>query len=269
MENNLLLHPCKCTGSVKYIHEDCLKTWIVSSEDQVEQGHCEVCNTSFNMKFTVASECSARKGCKESKGNCIFIPMLALVMSMLGGVVYVLVAFYLADSSSPEEQGYAAALICICVFAAGVLSALIVHASKQSCIFSSLKNWEILNLDLDEQELSRLDDSSKDISRLGLLTPRSAKDDGVLVVPSKIKIGKLKVKTPVLRPNLAPLKAEGRRIVYASPRLAQSLNITPVRSRMISIEPTVVRCTSFPTMQSSKVVPTTTPLDETTTKREY
>jgi hypothetical protein len=262
-EEGSLLHPCKCTGSLKYIHEDCLKTWIVSSEDQVEQGHCEVCNTSFNIKFTVARECSVWKGCRESKAVCRFVPMLTLVMVMLGGVVYVLVAFYLRDSSSAEEQGYAAALIGICVSAAVVLSALLVHASKQSCIFSVLKHWEILNLDLDEQELSRLDDSSKEFSKLGLLTPRS-RDDGVLVVPKKIKIGKFKVKTPLLRPNLALLRAKGRRTVYASPRIAQSLSITPVRSQMISIEPTIVRCTSFPTMQSSKVVPTTSPLDETT-----
>ncbi len=33
-----LLHPCKCSGSIRFIHEPCLQQWLAVSKRQ----HCEV-----------------------------------------------------------------------------------------------------------------------------------------------------------------------------------------------------------------------------------
>ena len=46
------IHPCKCIGSVSYIHEGCLKTWIQSKGIKVEDAHCELCKTKYKMKFS-------------------------------------------------------------------------------------------------------------------------------------------------------------------------------------------------------------------------
>jgi hypothetical protein len=39
----LLRHPCKCTGSIKFVHQDCLQLWISSNEAASARGKCEVC----------------------------------------------------------------------------------------------------------------------------------------------------------------------------------------------------------------------------------
>ena len=38
-----LLHPCKCSGSIRFIHEPCLKQWLTVSKRQ----HCEVTLLAF------------------------------------------------------------------------------------------------------------------------------------------------------------------------------------------------------------------------------
>lgn len=44
-ENNALISPCLCSGSLKYIHLACLQKWIKSSEKK----SCELCNFEYTM----------------------------------------------------------------------------------------------------------------------------------------------------------------------------------------------------------------------------
>ncbi|WVF65735.1 hypothetical protein IAT40_000467 [Kwoniella sp. CBS 6097] len=41
-----LIHPCKCSGSVRYVHPDCLKLWLA----QTGKKHCEICG--YRYQFT-------------------------------------------------------------------------------------------------------------------------------------------------------------------------------------------------------------------------
>ena len=38
-----LYHPCKCTGSIRYCHQDCLVEWLQHSRKK----YCELCNHAF------------------------------------------------------------------------------------------------------------------------------------------------------------------------------------------------------------------------------
>lgn len=46
MPEKPLFHPCKCTGSIKYVHENCLIQWMHYSHNE----YCEVCG--HQMSFT-------------------------------------------------------------------------------------------------------------------------------------------------------------------------------------------------------------------------
>lgn len=41
-----LFHPCRCSGSIKYTHEDCLVNWLAQSGST----RCELCNHSFRFE---------------------------------------------------------------------------------------------------------------------------------------------------------------------------------------------------------------------------
>ena len=40
-----LITPCKCSGTMKYIHQSCLMTWLKSGSKQ-----CEVCKESYRFR---------------------------------------------------------------------------------------------------------------------------------------------------------------------------------------------------------------------------
>jgi E3 ubiquitin-protein ligase DOA10 len=43
-----LRHPCRCTGSIKFVHEDCLQMWIHSKGSASASGNCEVCGEALH-----------------------------------------------------------------------------------------------------------------------------------------------------------------------------------------------------------------------------
>lgn len=43
-----LIHPCKCRGSIRYIHEDCLMEWLKHSQKSTKQ--CDICNTQYQFE---------------------------------------------------------------------------------------------------------------------------------------------------------------------------------------------------------------------------
>jgi E3 ubiquitin-protein ligase DOA10 len=40
-----LFYPCKCNGSIRYIHESCLKEWLTRSE----RTYCELCRHEYSF----------------------------------------------------------------------------------------------------------------------------------------------------------------------------------------------------------------------------
>ncbi|OLL26630.1 ERAD-associated E3 ubiquitin-protein ligase doa10 [Neolecta irregularis DAH-3] len=47
-----LFHPCKCSGSIKHVHESCLKEWFKHSGKK----QCELCKTQFKFTKVFSSE---------------------------------------------------------------------------------------------------------------------------------------------------------------------------------------------------------------------
>lgn len=41
-----LFHPCKCRGSIKYIHQECLESWLKHSHKE----RCDICNAPYTFK---------------------------------------------------------------------------------------------------------------------------------------------------------------------------------------------------------------------------
>lgn len=46
-ETQPLIHPCKCRGLIKYIHQDCLMQWLEHSNNREKR--CDICNTPYRF----------------------------------------------------------------------------------------------------------------------------------------------------------------------------------------------------------------------------
>lgn len=51
-----LFHPCKCSGSIRFIHQDCLNSWL----DFSNKTNCELCGERFSFQKIYASDMPSR-----------------------------------------------------------------------------------------------------------------------------------------------------------------------------------------------------------------
>lgn len=52
--NRPLFHPCKCDGSIKFIHQDCLQHWLRVSNKS--DNRCELCGETFHFRTIYATD---------------------------------------------------------------------------------------------------------------------------------------------------------------------------------------------------------------------
>lgn len=87
--NGKLISPCKCTGSIKYIHNECLKTWIISQEIPILTSKCEICHTFYKMEITYGLKFLLFGSKKENFINIISIMFLLIfVVSLITFIIY-------------------------------------------------------------------------------------------------------------------------------------------------------------------------------------
>lgn len=217
-EENLekFIRPCKCSGSVKYVHEECLKTWLVSLGKDIYQSKCEICSTKYKMTFTTKRKCMPRESCKTGSAHCFFIPILIAVMVMLFLIVYLLAQKYLSGKSSTEQKAYTIALTLTCIIAGLIIVGLIINSIKESCYTPKIQDWKIISQVFpDDVEVS-----------LQNLNKFEAMRSQPLVIPKTLKFKGKKVRVPQLRPMLTPVSRRGR-VVAFSPKY-----FTPVHSKL-------------------------------------
>jgi E3 ubiquitin-protein ligase MARCH6 len=56
LEVGTLLHPCKCAGSIRYVHEDCIKLWL----QRTRAKNCELCHHPFKFSPVYAPDTPSR-----------------------------------------------------------------------------------------------------------------------------------------------------------------------------------------------------------------
>lgn len=52
------MRPCACTGSLTYVHAQCLREWIVTRRDS--RMHCEVCHQPYRIQLESTLQCSSK-----------------------------------------------------------------------------------------------------------------------------------------------------------------------------------------------------------------
>ena len=88
-KKNKLINPCLCQGSMKYIHENCLKKWIEKAfAHDKNEATCEICKYNYNMKFFMQYKFSCEKTIKTLKGmsSIMIVSIIIIILVLL--IVY-------------------------------------------------------------------------------------------------------------------------------------------------------------------------------------
>lgn len=95
-EGEELFHPCKCSGSIRFIHEPCLMKWLALSD----KTHCELCGHEYSFDEEYV---------KISTKHCLFV-LLNLVNTLVAEGVSLFISF---DDESTISRILKMVIICI------------------------------------------------------------------------------------------------------------------------------------------------------------
>lgn len=148
--SNLIITPCKCKGSIKTIHEDCLKQWILTQVKNPLDFKCDLCKSPVKMKLNSIIVFS----CEELKNHITIILIYKVLLVMVSSFVVFSLNF-LINSGNDDEitlymKIYLSFIIILSVFGCGFLIWILVDVVKKGCFKRKILEWKILS-DLDDR----------------------------------------------------------------------------------------------------------------------
>eukprot|EP01016_Furgasonia_blochmanni_P036438 TRINITY_DN4163_c0_g2_i5.p1 TRINITY_DN4163_c0_g2~~TRINITY_DN4163_c0_g2_i5.p1 ORF type:complete len:716 (-),score=53.39 TRINITY_DN4163_c0_g2_i5:818-2965(-) len=163
-----LIAPCKCAGSVRWIHDECLKTWLVSQNKDINTAACELCHHPYKMEFTYKIKFYPRLVLEEGILNLLTLIFMFLLVLGLSFVMFLLFEKWGEDKASLSEYeelmnnqdpnfderewrqrkanvNYRLALIIICGVVLAVLVLLLVVSVRESFFLDEVTKWKIFD----------------------------------------------------------------------------------------------------------------------------
>ena len=153
---NPLISPCECSGSMKFIHEECLKKWICSKTRDPKTFSCDVCKQSLQMEINAKSVLS----CKELKNEIFKILLFPIIIIIMSTITTLLLIYLITTATDPNittsAKIYLSVVVIVCFSIDCAIITLFYKAIKVGCFQIEIESWKILSTKK-ENELSAVD----------------------------------------------------------------------------------------------------------------
>ena len=93
-----LMAPCNCKGSIKYVHQECLKKWIIILNKNPGKYLCDICKSPLNVKIKSKLILS----CKNLKYEIIKILSFPFIFLAVTGMIYLIMLFFSQRKINPK-----------------------------------------------------------------------------------------------------------------------------------------------------------------------
>ena len=125
------------------MHEECLKTWLLLTNQTIKHRTCELCHTTYVLTMKTKRSLSCEGVCKEHFGGCIFAGILIGILGLIITLVVLLERRYQVSDNS--NQSYLLALIIGCGIAGLIILLLIMCIIKGLLVQSKIQIFSIQN----------------------------------------------------------------------------------------------------------------------------
>ena len=142
-KNNPLINPCQCEGSIKYVHQLCLKNWFIKAKIQPQNAKCEICKFKYYIRFY--------KDKKFDKISCkrftIHLIIYFFGMSLISTfLIFCIYRFFYDDKMNVKKKNKFLIISFSSSFSLIFLSCIIITVcSYNTYIKKTFQNFEILN----------------------------------------------------------------------------------------------------------------------------
>lgn len=146
-EKGGLIFPCTCTGSCKFIHETCLKTWIENnfSTNRIK-AECEICKHPYAMKFYMKHRYSSKKVWNFLKSLSSVVIITGIILTLVFIVIYVVVTA-LTNMDDNERKKLVNIMVSIGLGLLVIITIISFRNCKKNFYAPYMSDWKIFNMD--------------------------------------------------------------------------------------------------------------------------
>lgn len=157
LEDDTIITPCDCNGSMKYIHEKCLKTWILSQTKQPSKYICDVCKYAVNMEINLKTHFST-KNIKQQLFKLIFLSLIICIVFIILIFLLITIASTGKNSVSTGGQIYLSIVLIVCFCIISLLLVILGKTIKSGCFEVVIVDWKIgsSNKKQDQDDITHL-----------------------------------------------------------------------------------------------------------------
>jgi hypothetical protein len=132
------ISPCKCRGFQKWVHQECLKVWLVKSERfEKRKVFCEVCKNEFLMEFQYERFCAP---CNEMSCRTWLPIVIAIIMFCFIG------CFVVQGYIDQSVRGLVVFAVSVIFGIVGVVSLGIgIANARAACVERRVCSWKVLS----------------------------------------------------------------------------------------------------------------------------
>lgn len=207
-EEHKLISPCKCTGSMRYIHEDCLKIWLLSKDKDLSNSECDICKFKLKMSIVLATKCNCKNFWNECLGMFIFPILLILMCSILLVILLFLIQGIQNGTSSTGERTYLVLLLIACTIIIVIILIVFIKALKRGCCSSEMVDWNIESIVHEETVEFTVEHH---VSNMTMVND----DLQVMVMPKFSRFGGRNIQRPEISTSkLVPIMRSGELVGY-------------------------------------------------------
>jgi hypothetical protein len=196
---------------VKHVHEECLKTWVLSRHAEVVKSSCELCKTEFKMRLDVKLLCRFRNNRHSKLRRCLHYFFLISILVTLSASCWVLFV-YIDDSSDSRKDGLIIGLIVNSLLMLMFLVMLISSIVTDSKCIHQLNTWRILERPPDTPSVTmvtRNTQPSRSQTYQASVSSIENSDDlpELLILPQVTLVSGRQVETPRMTPRLSRVQS--------------------------------------------------------------
>ena len=147
-----LIAPCKCRGTAKYIHEECLNFWINEQVRTNVEANCEVCKYKFQFEVNTKIKCNPKDSISENPFRLCYFFISLMMLSIVFILLYVVIERRYIDSNS--NVGYFIGVLVLFLLIILCLVGIILKLLKGICYVKSREQYRVQPYKSDQIDLN-------------------------------------------------------------------------------------------------------------------
>jgi hypothetical protein len=143
-QHDRLIVPCDCSGSMKFVHEKCMKKAILVKSKRLNQVKCDVCKRDLQMevKFAFKFNCHYPK---EDISKLLLFFLLSCIMSTI--IIFILLYLSNPSSKSITAKIYLTIVLIACLSLDLALFFLFYKTFRLACFSLNISKWKIFPIE--------------------------------------------------------------------------------------------------------------------------